>query len=106
MFRKRSGLAQHELARLLGCKEGSKISRYERGDRSPSFDALLAYEIVFREATQRLFAGESHRARAEIKRRATALFRELDAKTPFTPTVKRKMEFLTDLIYPPDSKRP
>ena len=106
MFRKRSGLSQPELARLLGCKEGSKVSRYERGDRFPSFDALLAYEIVFRETTQRLFAGVSHRARAEIKKRARTLFRELDAKEPFTASVKHKMDFLTDLIYPPDTRRP
>lgn len=106
MFRKRSGLAQHELAGLLGCKEGSKVSRYERGDRSPSFDTLLSYKIVFHETTQRLFAGQSHRARAQIKKRAQSLFRELDSKERFTPAVKRKMEFLTDLIYPPDSQRP
>ena len=105
MFRKRSGLSQPELARLLGCKEGSKVSRYERGERAPSFDTLLGYEIVFRETTQKLFAGDSHRARAEIKKRAQALHRELDAMEPFTESVKRKMEFLTDLIFPPDSKR-
>jgi transcriptional regulator with XRE-family HTH domain len=106
MFRKRSGLSQPELARLLGCKEGSKVSRYERGERSPSFDTLLAYEIVFRETTQKLFAGASHHARAKIKKRAQALFRELDAKEPFTAAVKQKMAFLTDLIYPPDATRP
>ena len=106
MFRKRSGLSQPELARLLGCREGSKVSRYERGERSPSFDTLLAYEVVFRETTQKLFAGESHRARDQIKKRAQALFRELDAKEPFTPSVKQKMAFLTDLIYPPSVKQP
>src|SRR5262245_25071417 len=100
MFRKRSGLSQRELSFLLGAKYGSKVSRYERGSRAPSFDALMAFELVFGETTVRLFAGLSARARDAIHRRAQTLFKTLDAQKEFTPTTKRKMDFLADLIYP------
>jgi transcriptional regulator with XRE-family HTH domain len=51
MHRKQHALAQHELAVLLGCENGSKVSRYERGQRAPTISSIMAYEIVFRERT-------------------------------------------------------
>jgi transcriptional regulator with XRE-family HTH domain len=101
MFRKRSGLSQRELAALLGCKSGSKISRYERGGRRPTFEALLAYEVIFRVALDGLFRGEHTRVRRSIRQRAQRLSRTLDSRA-FTPAMKCKLDFLADLIYPPD----
>ena len=100
-FRKRSGLAQHELAALLGCKHGSKVSRYERGDRIPGLDTLLAYDLVFQKPLRDLFAGEHDRVRQTVKRRAQTLYRRLDGNPKLTPALRRKLDFLTDLIYPP-----
>lgn len=100
MFRKRSGLSQGELAFLLGTKSGSKVSRYEAGNRTPAFEALLAYEIVFRVALDELFAGRHDTARSALRVRAQRLMRTLDSER-FTPSVKRKMDFLAELINPP-----
>jgi transcriptional regulator with XRE-family HTH domain len=102
MFRKKSGLSQRELAELLGASSGSKVSRYERGTRLPSFETVLAYEIVFRVALDELFKGEERALRAKIRKRAQHLSRRLDAR-PTTPALKHKLDFLTDLIFPLDS---
>lgn len=97
MFRKRSGLCQRELAYLLGRKSGSKVSRYESERRRPGFETLLAYEITFQVCLHALFAGEYRQLSANVIKRAQRLSRELDAK-PYTPALKRKLDFLSDLI--------
>lgn len=102
-FRKRSGLSQRELALLLGCKHGSKVSRYERDERLPSPRTLIGYEVIFRKETLRtLFRGVVEEITPEIKGRARRLSRELDAK-PSTKVIKQKREFVTDLIFARDS---
>lgn len=103
--RKRSGLAQHELAELLGSKNGSKVSRYERGERNPSFATLIACEIIFGIPLTELFRGEATRIRTEVRHRAQRLSRKVDARKPFTPSVKRKFDFLADIINPPRSRK-
>lgn len=99
MFRKRSGLSQDELASLLGCKSGSKVSRYERSGRVPSLDTLLAFEIVFNEPASQLFRGRYESVRSDVRRRAARLSRKVDGR-PFTPANKRKLDFLSDVIHP------
>ena len=104
-FRKRSGLSQRELALLLGCKHGSKVSRYERNERLPSPRTLIGYEIVFRKQTLRtLFKGVCEEITPGIKDRARRLSRDLDAM-PYTKLSKQKRDFLTDLIFARDDKQ-
>jgi len=62
-------------------------------------DAMPGVSLL-RVPRDRLFAGASRAARDEIKKRAQALFHDLDAQEPFTPLVKRKMDFLAGLIFP------
>lgn len=99
MHRKRSALTQRELAGLLGCDHGSKVSRYERGERMPAFTTLLAYELVFRAGAPLLFRGLAEQVRRRVRDRASLLHKVLDGQR-FTPLVKQKMEFLVELIYP------
>jgi len=98
MFRKRSGLSQDELAALLGCRHGSKVSRYERGDRSPSLATLVAYEIIFKTSSRELYRGVHDRVRSAVCGRAQALSRKVDARQ-LTAATKRKLDFLTFVIY-------
>lgn len=100
MHRKRHALTQGELAVLLGVDRQPKISKYELGIHHPSFAVLLAYECIFKTSLRELYKGEGARASGEVRKRAQGLYRRLDAKR-FTPIVKRKLDFLTDLIYPP-----
>jgi transcriptional regulator with XRE-family HTH domain len=56
-YRKRAGLSQDEMAFLLGCRSGSKVSRYECFARQPGLETALAYKIIFRVPTCELFGG-------------------------------------------------
>ena len=102
-YRKRSALTQQELATLLGSAYGSKVSRYERDTRLPTLETLIAYEILFKVPWRELLPGEYNRVYQQIRQRAQALSREIDAKTPWTPALQRKFDFLTDIINAPHS---
>ena len=65
-FRKRVGLSQAEVARLLGCESGSKVSRYERFARTPSLETALACEIIFDVPARILFPGLFARTRRDV----------------------------------------
>ena len=97
--RKRAGFTQAEIAFLLGCAHRSKVSRYERGVRIPSLPTAIALEILFANSIATLYAGVYEKKREEIRERARALSRKLDAG-PFTPTTKQKLDALVDLIHP------
>lgn len=71
--RRRTGLTQDELAFLLGCREGSKVSRYEHFSRQPNLITALACEAVFKTPTRELFAGLYQKAEKRVRRRAKLL---------------------------------
>ena len=76
--RKRLGLSQDELAWLMGCASGSKVSKYERFFCEPSLKAVLAYEIVFRVPARQLFAGIFEAVQMVTTRRARALIKQFE----------------------------
>jgi DNA-binding XRE family transcriptional regulator len=47
IHRKNSGLTQLELARLVGHKNGGRVSRHELGISLPSLVVALSYEAIF-----------------------------------------------------------
>lgn len=55
--RKRSGLTQRELARLIGHRTGAKVSRHERGLTIPTLPVALSYEAIFKVPISELFPG-------------------------------------------------
>lgn len=84
--RTRSSLSQDETAFLLGAQGGDKVSRYERGGRTPHLEALLAYEAVFRKPPSELFPGLYRKVEREVAARAKAMsyrteFRQQDRNT-------------------------
>lgn len=97
-YRKRSGLAQHELAVLLGCEHRAKVSRYERGHREPMLATLIAYEIIFRVPLRALFAGLYHDAQALLKSRARKLRRRIRGRPRLTLADERKLDLLSRII--------
>jgi len=78
-YRKRAGLSQGELAYLLGARDGTKISRYERFTRKPSLETALAYEAILGTPARDLFAGVYARAEQSAARRARLLQKRLIA---------------------------
>lgn len=75
--RKRAGLSQDEVARLLGTKCGTKVSRYERFARLPTLATAFAYEVLFGVPASELFAGVFASVRTATLARARGLLKEL-----------------------------
>lgn len=75
--RKASGLSQEDLAFLLGCREGSKVSRYEHFSRQPSLRTALACESIFEVTVRELFAGPFDEVRRRSRTRANLLIQQL-----------------------------
>lgn len=71
--RKRHGLTQHEMAFLLGSKDGSAVSHVERGAREPSLRSAFACEVMFGVPARELFPGIYEEVEHELKTRAQAL---------------------------------
>jgi transcriptional regulator with XRE-family HTH domain len=92
-YRKRSNLSQDEVAFLLGCQSGTKVSRYERHARKPNLETLFAYELVFNAPARELFAGVYQKVEKRIANRAQLLTRNLSRATP-TPMATRKLQIL------------
>jgi len=56
-FRKKSGLSQRELGKLLGYRDAGQVSRHERGTSTPPLAAAIAYELIFGLSVGSMFAG-------------------------------------------------
>jgi transcriptional regulator with XRE-family HTH domain len=92
-YRKRSGLSQDEVAFLLGCQTGTKVSRYERFARKPALETALACRAIFRVPVEDIFAGVYQKVEKRISNRAQLLTRKLNRATP-TSMATRKLELL------------
>lgn len=55
IHRKKSGLTQLELARLIGHRNAGRVSRHERGLTLPSLTVALSYEAIFQVPIPELF---------------------------------------------------
>jgi transcriptional regulator with XRE-family HTH domain len=99
MLRKRSYLSQDEIAFLLGCKNGSKASRYEHFSRIPSLETSLAYKAVFGVAVDELFAGIFEKIEKQVIRRAQLLARKIEAGNTDAITA-RKLQALRAISGP------
>ena len=58
---------------LMGVENGSSVSRFERGDRIPSLEGLIALEIICEQPIQKIFGGVAEGVRDNIAVRAAAL---------------------------------
>lgn len=100
-YRKRAGFSQADVAFLLGCAGGSKVSRYERFAREPSLKAALAYSVVFGVPLQELFAGVHAKVEQAIVKRAGALSDRLVAAKTDRVTAQ-KLAVLKAMTGPQD----
>jgi transcriptional regulator with XRE-family HTH domain len=105
--RRVSGLSQHEMAFLLGCKNAAQISRHERSRRLPSLRTVLAYQSILAAGADKLFPGVKQEINGEIARRATQLRIHLEHMPPTKrnagPTVK-KLRWLTNFAAADEPK--
>jgi len=80
-YRKESGLSQQEVAFLLGCEDGTLVSRYEKRRRLPPIETALACEEIFGAPVAELFAGMRQSVKKDIAKRRLELKSKLQAKT-------------------------
>jgi DNA-binding XRE family transcriptional regulator len=57
VHRKRAGLTQLELGRLIGYNRAFQISRHEQSKTAPSLMVALAYQEIFRVPVSAIFTG-------------------------------------------------
>ena len=100
-YRRRAGFSQDEVAFLLGCKGGAKVSRYERLARQPSVETAFGCEVVGGVPSRELLAGVFEKVEEQIRKRAQALAEKLNAPNPDRMTL-RKLQRLRVLISAPE----
>jgi transcriptional regulator with XRE-family HTH domain len=80
--RRRSGLTQTDIARLLGGAWKQRVSKYERG-LVPPLEVAIAYEAVLGRPVAELFGGIHEEIAFTVRRRARELLKNLpSANTP------------------------
>lgn len=71
--RRKSGLTQRELGKLLGYKDPGQVSRHERAESVPSLEAALAYEVIFRMPVAVIFLGIREAIARDVETRLSDL---------------------------------
>ncbi len=79
--RKRAGLSQRELARLLGYTDEGAVSRHEQSQSLPPLLIALCYEIIFQVPVAVLFSGLHGSAQEVVEGRLSELERELGQRS-------------------------
>lgn len=92
-YRKRAGLTQDEMAYLLGCRSGAKVSRYEHFSRQPNLKTVFAYQIIFHVPADKLFPGIYHEIEDITSERTKLLSHRLE-KAQRNRITARKIEVL------------
>lgn len=98
--RKRLGLSQAELARLMGAESGASVSRYERYVCEPSLRAVLACGIIFRAPPEEVFAGIFEAVQMVTYRQTRELIGELERAGSKAPA---KIEALRTIVESRDT---
>lgn len=87
--RKRAGLSQRELARILDYTTKVTVFRHERVLALPPLLAALGYEVLFSVPISELFAGMREAVEQTVEERLTELEQEL-RRTPETEKARRQ----------------
>lgn len=77
IVRKKSGLPQKQVAFLLGHKNTTQLSRYERGARIPSLETALKLESAYNTPVRVLFSGLYDQFHADVQGRQKILCERL-----------------------------
>jgi len=73
LYRRKNGLSQKDIARLLGYKSSTAVSSYEQGTKSPHLLNLLKLEIINRVPVAYLYWDCYRTLRQEIRRKEELL---------------------------------
>ena len=79
--RKKSGLSQRELGRLLGYADEGAVSRHEKSHTLPPLLTAIGYEIIFRTPMAELLPGIRLTVEQAVEGRMRELEEELQKKS-------------------------
>jgi DNA-binding XRE family transcriptional regulator len=97
-YRRRSFLSQDEVAFLLGVQTGTRVTRHEGANRTPTMETALGYEVLFDVPLRELFAGEATKVETIIRERLPELIRRVkenggsDEKLAFLQSLAGRLE--------------
>jgi transcriptional regulator with XRE-family HTH domain len=96
-IRRKSGITQRVLARIVGTASASQISRYERSISLPSLQIAFAYEVIFRRPASEIFPGLFYAVESGVEQCIAELETALgnsNARGPAAKAVARQLEWL------------
>ena len=102
-YRRRWGLTQVELARLMGCETGAVISRLERDGRQPSLETAYALEVIFGTTPVELFPGLHAKVNKAVIARMRNLYDELQGDP--SKVTRLKLDFFEEIFARTPSRR-
>lgn len=95
--RKKSGLSQERLGKLLGYPDEGPVSRHERLCSTPPLRIALGYQAIFRIPVSELFPGVYEKVERDVEERLAELERALQqssAKGRDAARIARTLEWL------------
>lgn len=95
--RRKSALTQSDVAFLMNLPDGCNISRYERGERTPSFDMIVIYQLLFDIRIESLFQHQNSRLQSELLTRIKQLIENLRPNQKI-PKVSQRIKFLESIF--------
>lgn len=81
VHRRRSGLSQRQVGKLLGYLDDAQVSRHEKSRTKPLLMNALGYQVIFRVPIHTLFPGIYEEARQAVEERLRELESSLQAAT-------------------------
>jgi transcriptional regulator with XRE-family HTH domain len=102
-LRRRSGLSQRQLARILGSVTANQISRHERSTAPPNLLTVFGYQVVFQQPASDIFPGLYHAVEIAIEETIGELERELSdsaAKGRAAAPIARQLEWFWERKNP------
>lgn len=97
MYRKKSPLTQSDVGFLVGIKDISNISRYEKGLRQATIEFLLNYHHLFEISIERFYEPQSELIKEHLTERIQMLILEIK-KSNNTLKNNPRINFLNQVI--------
>jgi transcriptional regulator with XRE-family HTH domain len=102
-LRRKSGLSQRQLARILGSVTANQISRHERSATPPNLLVAFGYQAVFQQPVSHIFPGLYHAVETAIEESLGELEGELHdsaAKGRAAVAIARQLEWFWERKQP------
>lgn len=96
--RRRAGLTQHEVGRIVGYERPWQVSRHERSETIPPLLAALAYQEIFRVPISLLFAGIHETVSMVVENNLAEFEKELRTMStrPAADAIEPKLKWLLE----------